>query len=259
MIQRCLLHGLFILLAVSGAKPAAATQADAFARLGDSAYFHKAYDSAEYYYTQAAAMNNADAVVLYKLGNAHFRLKHTGQAALAYERALKRRPGFADAAENLAVIQRRIQPDTRQDEVFFIRWWQAMTKPSRSNVWAVLGIVCFCIPIAALSWRRFSRRRVFWLWPQLIGGGILLGLLFTILAVASVGHVPDHVAVVMKQDAVLSMEYKGKNPGKPGTANLPEGLVVKVVRNEGNGNDVRVALPDGREGLVQISDIALVE
>jgi hypothetical protein len=255
MIQRCLLHGLLFLFVVFDTKPVAAIPG--FAQLGDSAYAHKLYDSARYCYEQAAATHNPDAVLLYKLGNTYFRLKHTGPAVLAYERALKRRPGFADAAENLAVIQRRIMPETAQEDVFFLRWWHVLTKPSRSNVWAVLGIACFCIPIVLLTWQRLSRKRIFRLQPRLVGGGLILGVLFVILAVASINHGPDSVAVVMRQDAMLSMDYKGKGPGKNGMANLPEGLVVKVLRKD--GSRLLVSLPDGREGYMQSADIALVD
>src|ERR1043165_2628597 len=73
--------------------------------LGDAAYNRKAFDSAVNYYELAAAGKSPDAAVLYKLGNAHYRLKHIGEAMLAYERALLRQPGFAAAARNANVIQ----------------------------------------------------------------------------------------------------------------------------------------------------------
>jgi hypothetical protein len=255
MIQRCLRHCLLILLAVFISNPVSAKHADMLVRLGDSAYAQKMYDSAAYYYKQAISPINPDPVVLYKLGNAHFRLNRTGEAVLAYERALKRRPGFADAAENLAIIQRRIQPDAGKDDVFFIRWWNALTKPALSNVWAVLSIVFFSFPLGVLIWSRFRRTWPSWLWPQAIVGGIVLSLFFTVLSVAAVPGTSNNSAVVMQKDAAFRTEIKSGST--PSVLKLPEGLVVDVLGND--DNQVRVALPDGREGFMQASDIALVK
>jgi tetratricopeptide (TPR) repeat protein len=255
MIQRYLLQGFCVLLAVCSVRPAAAKQVETLVRLGDSAYARKSYDSAVYYYSRASATAKPDAIALYKLGNAHFRLNHTGEAALAYERALKRRPGFADAAENLDIIQRAIQPHAGRNEVFFIRWWHALTKPSLSNVWAILGIICFCFPLGVLIWSRFMRRWPAWLWPQAIVGGMALSLILAILSAAAVPGTPDTPAVVMRDDAAFQPEIKPAD--KQAALKVPEGLVISVLDDE--GEQIHVALPDGRKGFMQAADIALVE
>ena len=254
MIMRRLFKALVFLLSVCTIMPAAALPADMQVRLGDSAYAHKLYDSAVYYYAQVANGFNPDAVVLYKLGNAHYRLAQNGEAVLAYERALRLRPGFAAAAENVAHIQQRIQPSAGKDDVFFIRWWQQLTKPSFSNVWAILGGICFCLPIGVLIWSRFRRTWPAWLWPHGIIGGIVLSLFFTVLSAVAVARASRDTAVIMKQDA--SFYTASKTEAKQQAITLPEGLLIKVLRNDGNG--LRIELPDGREGLVQHSDIAIV-
>jgi hypothetical protein len=235
--------------------PANALPGDLLVRLGDSAYAHKLYDSAAYYYGQASNGFNPDAVVLYKLGNAHYRLAQNGEAVLAYERALQHSPGFSAAAENIALIQQRIQPDAGRDDVFFIRWWRQLTKPSFSNAWAIFGAFCFCFPIGVLIWSRFRRTWPSWLWPHGIIGGIALSLLFTVLSAVAVTRSSRDTGVIMKQDA--SFSTGSKTGGKQQTITLPEGLLIKVLDNEGSG--LRVELPDGREGLVQHSDIAIVK
>jgi len=254
MIQRCLLPGLFILFAAFYVTPATASPS-VLVRLGDSAYAHKKYDSAEYYYREAASRYNPDAVVLYKLGNAHYRSGHTGEAVLAYERALQLRPGFADAAENIRIIQRSIQPESGQNDVFFIRWWYTLTSPSRSNTWAVTGILCFCIPLGVLIWSRVRRKWPLWLWPHLIVSGIALSLIFAVLSAVAVSRTTRDTAVIMRHGAAFRTGAKTGN--KVPLITLPEGLVVKVLRDDGNA--LRIVLPDGREGLVQPSDIAIVK
>jgi hypothetical protein len=255
MIRRYLLPGLLFLLAAFSVEVAEAKPKDTFTRLGDSAYARKLFDSAIYYYQQATASARPDPVALYKLGNAHFRLHQTGEAVLAYERALKRRPGFAAAAENLEIIQRNIQPQSSQDEAFLIRWWRAITKPSMSNTWAILGILFFSFPLCVLTWSRFRRSWPSWLWPRAVVWGIGLSLFFALLASAGIPDVPDNPAVVMREDAAFRPIAK---PGSvQGELKLPEGLVLTILGED--GSQVRVALPDGREGFIQAADIALVE
>ena len=94
--------------------------------------------------------------------------------------------------------------------------------------------------------------------PQLVAGSFITGIFFLVLALAAGrSSINRNAAVVMRQDAMLQMKYTGKEPGKAGLATLPEGLVVRVLGNEQRSTLIR--LPDGREGLIQSSDIALVE
>ncbi len=221
-------------------------------RLGDAAYSHKAYDSAVSYYEQAAAGKAPDAVALYKLGNAHFRLKHIGEAMLAYERALLRKPGFALAAKNARIVQASVRLGGNK-EIFFLRWWRGFTAPELSNVWAVLAILTFTALLGILGWSFFQKSRMVWLRPQVIGGALALTALFIVFSVAGVWRdAPSGAAVVMRPDA----KFSSIGGGNGGLA-LPEGLLLRVLHRQ--GGQITVALPDGQEGFVQLSDIAVVE
>ncbi len=255
MIQRRLLHGLLLLITAICISPAhAAGGSTALVGKGDSAYVRKKYDSAVIYYSRASLEAAPDAALLYKLGNAHFRLGNTAEAVLAYERALKRRPGFAAAAENLAVLRSQIQPGTDRNDVFFMRWWQALTRPSLSDVWAMLAVACFCITLGALIWSRLRRKWPRWLWPRAIVGGMVLSFVFAVFAAASVGGSAVNTGIIMRRDAALQLAANGP---RGSVIKLPEGLAVRVLSHQ--GAEWRVALADGREGLIQASDIALVE
>lgn len=258
-MYRCLLRGLLMLFAVSCGLVSHASQPGLLLRLGDSAYMHKLYDSAIIYYGEATIADRSNAIAWYKLGNAQYRMRHIGEAVLSYKRALKHNPGFTPAAENIEVIQSSLQDvSVKNEDVFFIRWWKALTKPAWSNTWAVLSILLFGLPLGLLAWSRFSRKRGIWIMPQVIIGCMAAGVIFAVLAaIAANSSAYANTAVVMQHDAVLQMKYSGKGPGKPGMTSLPEGLLLRVVSKEKDA--VYVVLPDGREGSMQPSDIALVE
>ena len=222
--------------------------------LGDAAYARKAYDSAISYYGMAAGTAAPDPVALFKLGNAHYRLKHFGEAVLAYERALQRRPGFAAAAKNVRIIQQQVDPRSH-NEIFFVRWWDGMTAPELSNFWALLAAVIFCLIIGLLAWNKYRSQRSAWQRPQFVAPAIIVAAVCVLFSFAGAWkNRPDGAAVVMRADTKFRPLAGGV---KANAISLPEGLIVKL-RNKDTANPI-VALPDGQEGLVQRFDIAVVE
>jgi tetratricopeptide (TPR) repeat protein len=221
--------------------------------LGDAAYQRKAYDSAVHYNNRAAADKQASATVFYKLGNAHYRLRHVGEAMLAYERALLRQPAFPAAAKNAQLIQKQVSPATR-NEIFFLRWWQALTAPALTNLWAGLAILIFATLLLGLGWRQFQRRRG-WLKPQIIFAGLVITALFAVFSFAGAKRYrPQHAAVVMRPD----VKFQPTTQRVAGAGiSLPEGLLVGVLGKGSNG--VIVRLQDGQVGFVQAADIAVVD
>lgn len=258
MMLRRLLYTFLVLSAVSNTSPLLAAGAETWLRLGDSAYMQNVYDSAVYFYSRAADADKSSAVARYKLGNAYYRQRETGAAVLAYQQSLKLNPGLSAAAENTSGIQRSIYPASATNEVFFVRWWNGLVRPAVSNLWAISGVLLFCFPLLLITWRRYSGKPVLWLRPQLVAWVIILAVCCSVVAVLSAtSGMYTRKAVVMKNDAPLQITQSGKKSVTSGTATLPEGLLVVVKSVEKNA--VLVNLPDGREGLIQRSDIALVE
>jgi tetratricopeptide (TPR) repeat protein len=242
---------LMLALCLGAGAPVWASGSQFVAR-GDAAYNRKAYDSAVSYYSRAAEGKDATAVIFYKLGNAHYRLRHTGEAMLAYQRALLRQPAFPAAAKNAQLIQNQVSPAAR-NEVFFLRWWQSLTAPSLTNLWAVLAIVVFAALLLGLGWRQFQRKGNR-LQPQIILAGLVLASLFAVFSFAGAKRYQPHSAgVVMRGD--VRFRPVAQSEGGTGVS-LPEGLLLKVLSRTKSSLIVR--LPDGQEGLVQEADIALV-
>ncbi len=222
------------------------------AEQGDAAYQRKAFGEAVESYQQAIGRDSGNALIWYKLGNAQYRLRHTGEAAFAYARALYLQPAFDEAATNLELVQQQVRP-VKRNPVFFLRWWKGLTRPALTNTWAVLAFLCFSLPLVGIAWGRYKKRPGRFVPPQLTGTGISLGVVFVILALAAArGSRPQHQAVIMKQDAAAR-----PTAGKTENVILPEGLLVEVLRT--GPAEIMIELPDGREGLIQRSDIALVE
>lgn len=244
---------LLLLLCLGQVKNASGNGSERLILLGDAAYSRKAFDSAITYYGQAASDKSADATALYKLGNAHYRLKHTGEAVLAYERALAKEPGFTAAAKNVELIQQQIMPAGQ--EVFFIRWWRAITAPELSNLWAILAIIIFAALLSTITWNHYKQRRPAWQRPQLIVAALTLAVVFVVFGLAGARRdMPQAAAVVMQRDTKFrSLSGSAKSGG----ISLPEGLLVKVLNAK--SEQIIVQLPDGQKGLVQRSDIATVE
>lgn len=247
-LPRLALSLLFWALLISF--PTAALPEKNWIRIGDSAYVHKLYDSALTAYRSALNQDANSAQLHFKLGNTHYRLGQTGDAVFSYERALHIQPGFAPAAENLRIIQQNLMPSAERSDVFFLRWRNEMTRASLSNTWAILALICFAVPMILLIWVRWKRVSITWLWPHWTVTGLLLSVVFAVLAISSLSKPDMGTAVVMRPGAPF---YSGN---KSGLINLPEGLVVRVLREDKAG--LLVSLADGRKGTIQRSDIAIV-
>jgi tetratricopeptide (TPR) repeat protein len=247
MRRVCLI--LPLLLLVSGMAVLAAPGA---AEQGDAAYQRKAYAEAAEAYRQAVGRDSVNALSWFKLGNAQYRLRHTGEASYAYAKALYLQPAFDEAATNLEVIQQQVRP-VKRAPIFFLSWWNGLTRPAFSNTWAILAILFFSLPLIAIAWGRLKKRSGRFVPPQVTGISIGVGFVCVILALAAAkASRPAHQAVIMKQDAAVRPAA-----GKAENVILPEGLLVEVLRT--GPEDIMIELPDGREGRIQRSDIALVE
>ncbi len=216
---------------------------------GNSFYLQKQYDSALVYYEQIAATKPRNPEIYYNLGNTYYRLNKIPNSILNYERALRFDPRYKDAHENLALARGRITNNIPYSgDIFFIQWWNSLTRADKSTLWAISALIPFCLIIIAMIIRRFNSASVAFLPGQLLGILWLVCISFLVLAYFSSVHNQQYDgAVVMFNDAPLM------NPtlkGKPVTL-VPEGTTVKVLDVKSNWAEVR--LPDGRTGWLQMN------
>ena len=214
---------------------------------GNDYYHKKIYDSAAYYFEQIAALKPARADVYYNLGNTYYRLNKIGPAVLNYERALKIDPNYKEAKDNLLLTQIRINNHIQMvGDIFFVNWWNSMTRQDKATTWAVVAFIAFLLIIAGLFLRRFNKPIGSHIPVQSI---FILGIfwLFSIILaiIASNKSVLPTNAVVMQNETPL---MNTDLIGKPITI-IPEGTTVAIISDKGRWLEVR--LPDGRTGYLQ--------
>lgn len=219
---------------------------------GNAFYQQKEYDSAARYFEIIAATKPADPTVFYNLGNTYYRLNNMGYAVLHYEQALKRKPAYKEAADNLLLAQSRI-PGFIQPvkDIFFVTWWKSLTAPATIIAWSVASLLLFIGLIGLLLYRRLNKK-VF-IRPQFIGGLAVLWLLSLFMAIAaSRSLITDIRAVVISNNTYLS------NKTSKGVITLPVGTTVKIISGN-NAGSCEVELADNRSGYVRRDQLKVVE
>lgn len=212
----------------------------------NSFYQQKNYDSAVSYYEQLAALNPENPVIFYNLGNGYFRLNRIGPSVLNYERALKLNPDYKEASDNLELTQSRISNRIQPSgEVFFVRWWNSLTKTSLAGTWAITALVLFILTLAIIVARRIGRAPS-WLQPQIAGFTTTLCVVVLLLAYSAANKTKNHDrAVVMEQDTPVKSNLKESKT----QLLLPEGTVIRIEAEEGGWAEIK--LPDGRGGWMK--------
>ena len=245
--MRNLFVTIVVLLVPGALHSLAAGDSNILWQKGNSFYQQRQYDSAACYLEQIAALKPQNEAVYYNLGNTYYKLNKVALAVLNYERALKINPDYKEAKDNLMLAQARISnhiPYT--PDIFFITWWQNITKAKNASMWAISALVIFIFIIAFIYIRRFQKPGSIHIPSQVPG---VLGFAFVclfILAVVSAKNIDKTTgAVVMENDAPL---MNNDLKGKPLTL-VPEGTTVKMLSEKGGW--VEVALPDGRNGWLQ--------
>lgn len=91
-------------------------------------------------------MENPTAEVYYNLGNAYFKMGEVAQSILAYERALRLRPNYADAKHNLRFAEAKIIDNIEDNSQFFLsQWAESFRNLLSENVWFGLSVCLFLI------------------------------------------------------------------------------------------------------------------
>lgn len=213
-------------------------------------YTQKQFDSAAYYFEQVAARRPQNSELYYNLGNTYYRLNRIALSVLNYERALRVNPDYKKAKENLLLAQGRINNHIHPaGDVFFITWWQSVTRADRATMWAVLALISFTLIILSMMLRRFLRNGTR-IPVQLPGIFTFICLCLLVLAFAAANNSTRHnTAVVMVGDAPMMNDQQ---KGKP-LALIPEGTTVRIKTERGNWAEI--VLPDSRTGWLQISVI----
>lgn len=222
----------------------------------DSAYVAKNYVEACRIYTQLAEQAPS-ADVFYNLGNAHYRMQHTAQAVLAYERALHLDPAHADARYNLAFVKVRL-PDrfAPPSGMFFVGWAERFVASQGAAAWTELSFAFLLVLFFGIGIYLVARR----LWLRKAGFAVALVcascfLATTIFAIVRQRAFLNNRSAVVMADEVQTYTSATEN-SKPGPR-VHAGTTVVVVEQAAR-HWREVELPDGSRVWINAAAIELV-
>lgn len=209
-------------------------------------YTEKKYDSAAAYYNKIAELHPNSAEVYYNLGNTYYKLNDIGKSVLNYERTLKLKPNHQQASDNLYLAEGRIENRIQAiPEIFFIRWWKAMTASNLTNIYAIIAILLFLGLMAYFILNRLGRIHINLPFQAVIASISVICLIIILSLVAADRAGGADAAIVIRDKAPLMQQ-----PKLSGSSQLlvPEGTKVSI--EESSKSWLKVVLPDGRSGWV---------
>ncbi len=222
---------------------------------GNNFYQQKQYDSAIFYYEKIVAQQPENALVYYNIGNAFYRKNKMADAVWNYELALHFSPNMSKAKDNLKLAKSRIpNAIVARKDIFFLRWWSAITSSNLAQFWAAISLILFLGLLLYLWLRKLQRIRLN-LPKQIIVIGFLMVIVLLIFGYRSaVKKINFNKAVVMNNTATMYV-----SPGElKGQINVPEATTVWINFGKG-GRLVAVLLPDKRWGWMKGNDIKRVQ
>ena len=244
--------GLLSAVLLLTARPARADAgaAESFAQ-GNAAYEAGRFDEAQKAYEQVLALGKESPELYFNLGNAELKTGHLGPAILNYRRALRLKPGLADARANLEFARRRTaDAQTRLNDDPFP--WITRLRPGADRAAIDFVIV---LNVAAFL---FALRRIWRGAPGLVG--TLTGLAFGLAALLAVGiFVERRIESQSREGVVLDAAAEVRTG--PGTENtvafvVHEGTEVGVLRS--NGGWTEISLSPELKGWVAASAVESV-
>lgn len=194
--------------------------------------------------------------VYYNLGNTYYRMDEFGQAILNYERALRLKPNFRDARENLDLAESKTEDHIAPlPEIFLARWARSVVSWFSPTGWRVV-LLCVLVLLGAMIVLFALCRDHGWRKSSLIGSGIVTILLLLCLTCT----IASHVRYNRHNDAVITaaMSVVKSSPESSGVDKfvLHEGSKVHIQETLGDWHKVHIA--DGNTGWIENSDITII-
>ena len=216
-------------------------------------YANGNYSQAAETYENIIATNGIAPELYYNLGNAYYKLNEIGKSILNYERALKLRPGYKNAAINLEFAQARVVDNVVPVPAFFIkRWLSDLMKMLSSNQWFWIAAIAFVMALTFIllfvyGATYFIRRFSFYT-ASTMATIVVISLIFSGIRKNQLLH--HNAAIIMAGSVTVK-----SSPDKSGTNlfQLHEGTKVEVVSKFGDWTEI--VLSNGNPGWVSNNTI----
>lgn len=223
---------------------------------GNVAFQKSDFVTAAKCYSKILEAGYANADIYYNLGNAYYRQDEFGQAILNYERALRLKPNFRDAQENLDLANSKIEDEIKAlPELFIVTWARNITTWFSHTGWRIV-ILCLLALLGAAVAIFVLSRDYLWRKGALIGGIAVTGLLLIAIACSiatGVRQNSHNKAIVTSPLVVVKSSPESNSVDK---LILHEGTKVDVEETLGDWHKIHIA--DGNTGWLTDADITVI-
>lgn len=246
---------IFLTAALAWASVTAQTP-DEWMNRGNDAFKSSDFPAAIEAYNAILASGFESADLYYNMGNAYYRMEEFGQAVLNYERALRIRPNFHDAKQNLELAQSKTEDQIAAlPEVFLVKWGRTLVSLLSPTGWRIALLVA--IALLALFVVVFLLSSDYgWRKGMLAGSAVAVVLVGICIACAAVSH--THYNRHNEAIVTVPMTVVKSSPeaGSVDKMVLHEG--TKVIIEETLGNWHKIHIADGNSGWMESQDITII-
>lgn len=208
------------------------------AQQADSAYNKDNFSLAIELYKQALSEQGRNATLYYNLGNAEYRQGHIAEAVLAYERALRVDPSFADARTNLDFVRTKLQDKPEDNNSILQRAHSGLVRSMSANGWAFMAIAVFFVMLGFAAIYIFSSNVA----SRKVGffGGIIalfVTIYFIVVAHDAWKRIDDHSEAIVTVPSTLLNSSPRQPKQTEKVVPLHEGTKVEIVDSVATPDD----------------------
>ena len=222
--------------------------ADERVQKAEEAYSSMQYNAATTLLSQVADSlqqigETPSADIYYNLGNAHYRQQQYTEASLNYLRALRIRPGFTHAHDNLQKAQLHMGlQDIESDEMFFIQWFRMLVNAYGVEGWTAFSIFFLLLGFLALAVYVLPQRIALRKAGFTVFVIALFGMAFCIVNASIQRYRYNH----NMQAIISSPEVKvltSPSPNSKEVITLREGQIFTILNDESEKNWIHISIP----------------
>ena len=245
-----------ILLLLATALNAAAQTPQQLMQRGNDAYAKGDFVAAAQAYNAVLDAGYESADLYYNLGNVYYRQEEYGLSILNYERALRLKPNFRDAKQNLDLADSKTEDQIAAlPEIFLAQWAHSVVAWFSPTGWRICTLILLTLLGTAVVLFLLSRDYA-WRKGALIGGIVTLVFLLLCIACtisASVRYNRHNQAIVTAPMAVVKSSPEENSIDK---LVLHEGTKVNIEETLGEWHKIQIA--DGNSGWLQTDEVTII-
>lgn len=245
-----------ILLFLATALNAAAQTPLQLMQRGNDAYAKGDFVAAAQAYNAVLDAGYESADLYYNLGNVYYRQEEYGLSILNYERALRLKPNFRDAKQNLDLADSKTEDQIAAlPEIFLAQWAHSVVAWFSPTGWRICTLILLTLLGTAVVLFLLSRDYA-WRKGALIGGIVTLVFLLLCIACtisASVRYNRHNQAIVTAPMAVVKSSPEENSIDK---LVLHEGTKVNIEETLGEWHKIQIA--DGNNGWLQADEVTII-